>query len=85
MPQAPVLSCRAKSFGGHRRLAVRRELDAVGSDEALHPVGVVLQAVLVQDGCGKAEVLVQEVPAKGCDVFGGRRLFEMTYAFVEGR
>ena len=45
-----------------------RELDTVSGDESAHPLQIVLELVLVKNGCGEAEVFAQEVPVEAWDL-----------------
>ena len=54
----------------HGGLAVRRQMNAIGIDESLHPVEIVLKAILVENGSGQAQILTQKVPAELRDFAG---------------
>ena len=73
----------AEQAGRHGRLAVGRELGAVGVHKALHPGQVVRQARLREHGGRQAQILAQQIPALRCGVLrrAGRR--QRTQALVE--
>jgi len=52
----------------HGGFAMGRELDTVSGDESAHPLQIVLELVLVKNGCGEAEVFAQEVPVEAWDL-----------------
>ena len=80
-PRAAV-ELHLKKLRGHGGFSVGREADAVLGDEGAHPVAVVQEAILIEDGGGQAEVFKQEVPA-ALDEFSGRTsAFKRAEAFV---
>ena len=66
----------------HGGLAVRRQLDAVGFHEALHPLQVVAHAGFVQHGGRQADVLGQQIPAQVRHAGGGTGSREGAEAFA---
>ena len=78
------LQLKAKQLGGHRGLAMGRQLEPVGGNELLHPMQVMAQSLVAQDGCRQAQVFAQQVPTQLDDLARLHSLLHPSQTLVEG-